>query len=129
MRIDDYIPNLERALKHNITIGSPEHPITCLASDDYNGLIRCRIFFWDGSYLDLYEVVNTEQGFPIKVHYAYTYIRGGERIFRYDNASHHPEIPTYPHHKHIGPKDTLASALEPTLAQILVEIESMLSSG
>lgn len=20
---------------------------TCLASDDYNGLIRCRIFFWE----------------------------------------------------------------------------------
>ncbi len=129
MKIEDYFSNLERGLSQNVKIGSPEQPIICLASDDYNGLVRCRIFFWDSSYLDLYEVVNTEQGYPIKIHYAYTYLRSGERVFRYDNAPHHPEIPTFPHHKHLGPADTLAESPEPTLTQILTEIEAMLSSG
>ena len=128
MRVEDYFSSLERSLRRNVKIGSPEHPITCLASDEYNGLVRCRIFFWDGSYLDLYEVVNTEQGYPIKVHYAYTYVNDGERVFRYDNAPHHPEILTYPHHKHIGPQDALTEAHEPTLARILMEIETLLNS-
>lgn len=128
MKIEEYFSNLERGLSQNIKIGSPEQPVICLASDDYNGLVRCRIFFWDDSYLDLYEVVNTEQGYPIKVHYAYTYLRGGERVFRYDNAPHHPEIPTHPHHKHLGPADTLTESSEPTLTQILAEIETVLSS-
>jgi hypothetical protein len=129
MKIEDYFSNLERGLSQNVKIGSLEYPIICLASDDYNGLVRCRIFFWDGSYLDLYEVVNTEQGYPVKIHYAYSYLRGGERVFRYDNTPHHPEIPTFPHHKHLGPTDTLAESPEPTLSQILAEIEAMLGSG
>ena len=126
MKIDEYFSNLERGLSQNVKIGSPEQPIICLASDDYNGLVRCRVFFWDESYLDLFEVVNTEQGYPIKVHYAY--VRGGERVFRYDNAPHHPQIPTHPHHKHIGPEDTLTTSPEPALAQVLAEIEALLSS-
>ena len=128
MKIEDYFSSLERGLNQNVKLGSPEQPIICLASDDYNGLVRCRIFFWDESYLDLYEVVNTEQGYPVKVHYTYAYMRGGERIFRYDNAPHHPEIPTYPHHKHLGPKDVLTASSEPTLAQVLTEIETFLNS-
>lgn len=129
MKIDEYFSSLERGLSQNIKIGSPEHPIICLASDDYNGLIRCRIFFWDDSYLDLYEVVNTEQGYPAKIHYAYTYMRAGERIFRYDNAPHHPQVVTHPHHKHIGQEDTVVEASEPTLAQVLKEIEALINSA
>ena len=129
MKIEDYFSGLERGLRGNVRIGSPEEPIICLASDDYNGLIRCRIYFWDGSYLDLYEVVNTERGYPVKVHYAYTYLREGERVFRYDNAPHHPEIPTHPHHKHIGREDKLREALEPSLAMVLAEVEAHLSSN
>jgi hypothetical protein len=108
--IDDYFAAVERGLRRNVQTGGIEEPITCLASDDYNGLIRCRVVFWDDSYLDLYEVVNTELGYPVRVHYAYTYVREGQRVFRYDNAPHHPEIVTHPHHKHIGPSDRLAPA-------------------
>jgi hypothetical protein len=48
-------------------------------------------------------------------------------VFRYDNAPHHPEIITFPHHKHIGSADRLAPADQPSLSQILIEIESWLS--
>jgi len=43
--------------------------------------------------------------------------------FPYDDAPHHPEIATHPHHKHIGPKDWLAPADQPNLSQIFAEIE------
>jgi hypothetical protein len=71
-------------------------------------------------------VVSTELGYPVRVHYAYTYVREGERVFRYDNAPHHPEIVTHPHHKHIGPSDRLAPADQPSLNQVLAEIEEWL---
>ena len=126
MKIADYFASLERSLANNIKIGSPEQPVICIASNEHNGLIRCRIFFWDSSYLDLYEVVSTESGYPVKISYAYTYLREGKRVFRYDNVPHHPEISTHPHHKHVGPDDKLASADEPTLASVLAEIMPML---
>jgi hypothetical protein len=58
--IDDYFAAIERGLRQNILFGSLDVPITCLASDDHNGLLRCRVLFWDDSYLDIYEVVSTE---------------------------------------------------------------------
>ena len=126
MIIDDYFAAMERGLRQKVQVGSVKEPITCLASDDYNGLIRCRVFFWDGSFLDLYEVVTTELGYPVRVHYAYTYIREGECVFRYDNAPHHPDIATHPHHKHIGAEDRVTPADQPSLSQVLDEVESWL---
>lgn len=64
MKIDDYFVSAERSLNQNPQISKIEDSITILTSDDYNGLIRCRVIFWDGSFLDIYEVVSTELGFP-----------------------------------------------------------------
>ena len=64
MIIDDYFTAIERGLRQNVRVGVIEEPITCLASDDHNGLLRCRVFFWDGSYLDIYEVVSNRTGVP-----------------------------------------------------------------
>ena len=129
MNIDDYFAAIERGLRHakRVQIGKIEEPIICLASDDYNGLLRCRVVFWDNSYLDIYEVVSTELGYPVRLSYAYTYLREGQRVFRYDNAPHHPEIVTHPHHKHVGPEDRLAPADQPSLSQVLAEVETWLS--
>jgi hypothetical protein len=124
--IDDYFASIERSLRQNDRINSIRAPLTCLASDDFNGLVRCRVFFWDDSYLDLYEVVSTELGYPVRVHYAYTYVRQEQHVVRYDNAPPHPEIITHPHHKHIGPTDRLAPAEQPSLSQVLAEIEDWL---
>lgn len=128
MIIDDYFTSIERSLLQCTQIAKIAQPITCLASDDYNGLIRCRVFFWDDSYLDFQETVSTELGYPVRIHYAYTYLRDEQRVFRYDSAPHHPEVATHPHHKHIGPADRLAPAEPPSLSQVLSEIESWLGT-
>lgn len=127
MKIDDYFRSIERGFSQNPQISKIEEPITLLTSDDYNGLIRCRVYFWDSSFLDIYEVVSTELGYPVRINYAYTYLRDDQRVFRYDNAPHHTEIATHPHHKHIGPKDRLAPADQPSLSQIFAEIEVLLT--
>lgn len=52
-----------------------------------------------------------------------------QRVFRYDNAPHHPQIVTFPHHKHIGPSDRLAPSDQPSLGQILTEIAAWLEAN
>ncbi len=129
MKIDDYFASIERSLRQNPSVSGIEEPLTSLASDDYNGVLRCRAVFWDGSFLDIYEVVTTELGYPIRVNYAYTYLRDNQRVFRYDNAPHHPEIFTHPHHKHIGLADRLAPADQPSLGQVFAEIDDLLNQS
>jgi hypothetical protein len=128
MTVDDYFEALQRSLRANPTIARLGEPLVALASDDFNGLLKARVFFWDDSFLDLYEVVSTEIGYPIRVSYAYTYVRNGSRIFRYDNAPHHPEIITHPHHKHIGQDNRLAPADQPTLNQVMSEVAGWLDN-
>ena len=48
----------------------------------------------------------------------------GQTLFRYDNAPHHPEIDTYPHHKHTS--DKIAPSTMPSLKDILNEISAMI---
>jgi hypothetical protein len=122
MNIEDYFGSLERSLMQNPLVSRLGEPFICLTSDDYNGIFRGRAYFWDDSFLDIYEAVSTELGYPVRVSYAYTYLREGKRVFRYDNAPHHPEIITFPHHKHIGPHDRVAPADQPSLGRVLAEI-------
>jgi hypothetical protein len=125
--IEEYFASVERSLRQNALVSGIQEPFVCLASDQYNGLLRCRVLFWDGSFLNIYEVVSTELGYPVRVHYAYAYIREEQCVFRYDNAPHHPEIVTHPHHKHIGPTDRVAPADQPSLSHVLSEIEGWLA--
>lgn len=47
-------------------------------------------------------------------------------VFRYDNAPHHPEVPTYPHHKHIRDEEKVKQSKEIGLRDALSEIEGMI---
>ena len=48
----------------------------------------------------------------------------GQMLFRYDNAQHHPEINTYPHHKHTP--DKVSPSDLPSLKDILSEISAII---
>ena len=124
MKIADYFSGIEKSLRR-IKGAKLSGQITSLASDDYNGLLRCRVLFWDESYLDIYEVVNTELGYPVRVHYAYAYLSSGRLVFRYDNAPHHPEVRTHPHHRH-DEREKIGNSEEPTFSHILAEIDEVL---
>ncbi|MBI1880544.1 MAG: hypothetical protein HYR94_20395 [Chloroflexi bacterium] len=93
----------------------------------YRGLFRARVSFWDESYLTIDEVIDTEPGYPEILRYSYTYLKGDEHIFRYDNAPHYPDLPTFPHHKHTGPNEIPQASEKPPLSQVLKEIEQILS--
>ena len=87
-----------------------------------HGTIKGSLRFYDGSLLEFREVVVLYNRQLQKRDYAYHYQNSAdELIFRYDNAPHHPHIPTYLHHKHVGSK--LEPALPPDLNEVLHEIE------
>ena len=109
MIIDDYFASIERGLRAHPAVSQIEEPLFCAASDDYNGVLRVRVIFGDHTYLDIHETVNTELGYPVRIHYAYTFMQNGIQAFRYDNAPHHHDILTFPHHKHGGHHTTKMS--------------------
>jgi hypothetical protein len=62
--------------------------------------------------------------------YSYHYMDANHRlIFRYDNVAHHPQVATYPHHKHNGSEENVIASSAPTLADVLQEIEGLVRLG
>jgi hypothetical protein len=90
----------------------------------HEGFIRGELFFVDGSMLHLREFVDVEDGID-RFTYVYQYMDSNQsRVFRYDNTGHHRKLnlPTYPHHKHVGREDVVVASLAPSLQQVLDEI-------
>ncbi|MFP3912626.1 MAG: DUF6516 family protein [Desulfobacteraceae bacterium] len=48
----------------------------------------------------------------------------GQMLFRYDNAPHHSEIGSHPHHKHTP--DKIAPTIMPSLKDILNEVSAII---
>ena len=86
------------------------------------GLIRGDIYFVDGALLHFRHLIDLESS-PSRLMYSYHYQRAdASLVFRYDDTPHHPEISTFPHHKHeLGEQNAVATE-PPTLATVLDEI-------
>jgi hypothetical protein len=83
--------------------------------DHKRGTVEGALYFADGSRREFTERIVIERARPVKRGYRYQYVREQMAVFRYDNAPHHPHLPGFPHHKHVGRK--MVSAIEPTLNQ------------
>ncbi len=94
--------------------------------NDSFGILKGRIIFDQGA-LDILEVVRiSDTGEPHKKKYKYHFRdHDDEMIFRYDNVPHHPEISTFPHHKHT--KDRITGSIDPDLTEVLKEIKNLLN--
>jgi len=88
---------------------------------EVRGFIEGELSFTDESRLDFAEVKDTEQFEKVKYHYHYM-DNSNNMIFRYDNAKHHKEISTFPHHKHLP--DKIVESYEPEINDVLTEIEN-----
>jgi len=93
--------------------------------DEFEGFVAGKIVFLDGSILDFAEVKNIKV--QPKMKYRYHYMdKDKNLIFRYDNARHHKEIDTFPHHKHIA--NGIERSNEPNIETIMKEIENIIKS-
>lgn len=93
----------------------------------HEGFIRGELHFVDGSMLHLREYVDAEDEID-RFTYVYQYMDAQQAlVFRYDNTGHHKKLnlPTYPHHKHVGSEDVVVASSAPSLADVLNEIMRM----
>jgi len=92
------------------------------------GFIRGSIYFLDGSLLHLREFVDVEYGSE-RYMYAYHYQRpDGALVFRYDNTTHFPDLPIFPHHKHEGSEAHVVAVGPVDLETVLAEIRGFMST-
>lgn len=86
------------------------------------GMVTGRLLFLGGYTLNFMEYILIGQQRP-KYRFNLSDSKG-KLIFRYDNAPHHKEIPTYPHHKHLGTQ--VKPSKEVGLKEVISEIEIMI---
>jgi len=115
--IEDYFSQLESLLRDFPTIRSYE--LTKKVYNIHQGHISGKILFENGRVLEFMEVVDIEQAGKVKYRYHYM-DEARNLLFRYDNAPHHAEIDSFPHHKHTP--DKVIVSQEPELRRILHEI-------
>jgi hypothetical protein len=92
-----------------------------LSSDGDSVYIKGTIRFIDSSHLDIAAFAFISAGSLSVDKYRFHYMDKKRRmVFRYDNASHHPEVESHPHHKHTPSR--VAPANMPSIKEVLEEI-------
>jgi len=118
--VQEYFDLLVKVIEHSAT-----ESVEIEFNEDQRGsTVEGALYLHDGSRLEFTETVTIERYRPVKLFYVYQYIRSGEAVFRYDDAPHHPDLPTFPHHKHVR-KERLPGT-EPTLSQVVSEVTALL---
>lgn len=83
---------------------------------------RVRLKLIDSSILEITEILVFEIN---KRKYSFQWMDENYNLkTRWDNAPHHSQISTFPHHKHIEQEDKIYESEEPTIQEILALIRS-----
>jgi hypothetical protein len=89
------------------------------------GLLRYRLTLQDGSLLEMFERFQLVEGRPEISKYSFHWqTANGELRKRWDNAAHHPEILTHPHHVHEGVEASVLPHNPTSAEEILASITS-----
>lgn len=115
--IHEYFSRIESVLQKFPNISS--YTIKKKVYGARQGVISASIVFGNDYSLYFTEVKDTSKKEKIKYRYQFM-DENRELIFRYDNAYHHKNIKTYPHHKHDF--DNVKESPEPDLEEVLLEI-------
>ncbi|ASJ12994.1 toxin-antitoxin system TumE family protein [Thermococcus thioreducens] len=83
--------------------------------------LKIRVELIDRSVLYIREFVSEED-----YNYSFQWQKNGKLIVRWDNAPHHKNVETFPHHKHVGSKDNVRPSKEVSLEDVLRIIEEKL---
>lgn len=117
MVVADYFKTIEQLLSNSKLIADRAADFKEFSSDE--GMVRGRLLLLGGYVLTFMEYIQIGKERP---KYRFNLTDGkGNMIFRYDNAAHHRDIPTFPHHKHT--KTEVKPSREVGLAEVLSEIE------
>ncbi len=120
MVISDYFRSIEQLITNSKLIEDKTIDFKEFSSDE--GMSRGRLLFLGGYVLDFMEYIYLGKERP-KYRFNLSDSQGN-LIFRYDNAAHHKDIHTFPHHKHT-PTEIKASG-EIGFAEVMSEIEILI---
>ncbi len=81
-----------------------------------NGSYRIKGYLNSDMFIELFEFLLS--GKILK--YSYTLVQNKKSLLRYDNAPHHKEIKTFPHHKHL--EDKIQSSKTPYLKEFIRDV-------
>lgn len=82
--------------------------------------LRIRVRFSEGQLLEINEAIVVEEEVLMWLDYRYHYQNQGNRlIFRYDSTPHFPDLPSFPHHKHLP--DVVIACEKPDITEVLRE--------
>ena len=85
--------------------------------------LRIRLRFKNGALLEINEALIVENGSLKSLGYRYHLQRAdSELVFRYDNTPHFPDLPSFPHHKHL--RDSVVASSKPELLVVLQEAKA-----
>jgi len=97
--IEEYFNHVRQLIDHVPEAATGRYEELLLSEN--RGVLRIRLRFPDDALLEISEAIVIVAGEPHWIAYRYHYQGpSAELVFRYDNAPHHPEIPTHPDHKH-----------------------------
>ena len=90
--------------------------------------IKGQIYCCDGSLLSIFQHFRFDGGHISLTDYRYHFMNGMDQlIFRYDNAPHHGEVSTHPHHKHTP--SGVQPAECPSLKELLAEMDAIIAAN
>jgi hypothetical protein len=123
--IEDYFTYVRQLMQRVPDASAERYEEQILAV--HRGNLRIRLRFADQALLEISEAIVFVAGELQWLSYRYHYQDASiGLVFRYDNAPHHPEVSSRPHHKHAG-DDVVASA-RPSIEQVLHEVQAFRGS-
>ncbi len=97
--------------------------IELLATPNPN-LIRLRADLINSDKLHIREAWDEE----VILRYAYYWLKQNDELrVGWDNAPHHPQVATHPHHKHVGTQENIQASEETKLEDVLRFIKERLA--
>lgn len=117
---DLYASRVERLFGESPVVVS--YSLNAVSASPSTGYVEGEAVFVNGSRLVFFEFLRRSGTRLDREKYRYHFMDSRNRlIFRYDNAPHHPQVSTFPHHKHL-PGGVVESPA-PDIAGVLGEIE------
>ena len=126
MQVKDYFAEIQNLLQRSAFIENVDVEYDVKSKNI--GIIQGTLEMIDGFTLQFMELINIERDKITRPKYRFHLMNvNDEMIFRYDNAPHHPEIATHPHHKHVKGESVPKQSKGVGLKEVLFEIEGIVS--
>ncbi|MBC8265013.1 MAG: hypothetical protein H8E47_12925 [Anaerolineales bacterium] len=95
------------------------------------GYIRIRMSLSNGDFLEAAEYFLLEDDEYITRRYRYQWMDGERRELhkRWDNVEHYPDLPSFPHHVHVGKEENVEPGRRLSISQLLDVLASEIATG